>query len=286
MPSPPSPCRLYVFLARDAPRAAVLRRGPSDWARLSLWHTDTDTVEHGQWIKCRVYERRSDISADGSLFAYFARGAPRASTEPGADSWLAVSRPPYFTALALWFVGTTYYTGGYFPERRSLWTGFGAAPPDEGRPPSWLSLKSELPPFIERGSEWTERTVFVNRLLRDGWRALPDAATATTWERPEPDGSRTLLMTERVDRASNAFGGRYVVEYAVCAPESDEIFPLGRATWADWDHAGRVVIAQNGRLLAWQSPDILHEIADFTMQRPDPAPSPGHARAWPRAPRR
>ena len=68
-------CRLFVYLARTAPVAAVLRRGPTDWARLSLWRTDTDTFEHGQWIKGRIYERRSDISSDGSLFAAFVPSA-------------------------------------------------------------------------------------------------------------------------------------------------------------------------------------------------------------------
>jgi hypothetical protein len=46
-------CRLFVYLARRAPVAVALRRGPSDWARLSLWHTDTDRIEHGQWISIR-----------------------------------------------------------------------------------------------------------------------------------------------------------------------------------------------------------------------------------------
>src|SRR5919198_5909820 len=68
-----APCRLFVYLAREAPVGVVLRRGPSAWVRLSVWHTDTDAFEHGQWFKGRVYERRCDVSADGSLFVYFAR---------------------------------------------------------------------------------------------------------------------------------------------------------------------------------------------------------------------
>src|SRR5215212_10102385 len=106
------PCRLHVYLARDAPLAVVLRRGPTAWARLSLWHTDTDAIEHGQWMTGRVYERRCDVSADGALFASFIqRLSGPAPAGQKADSWLAISRPPWFTALALWFVGGTYYTG-------------------------------------------------------------------------------------------------------------------------------------------------------------------------------
>jgi len=86
-----SPCRLFVYLAGDAPIGVVLRRGPSAWVRLSLWHTDTDEFEHGQWMKARVYERRCDLSADGSLFLAFVRGAPN----PGnRDSWLTMHTSP------------------------------------------------------------------------------------------------------------------------------------------------------------------------------------------------
>ena len=138
-PDPPkSPCRLVVFLAREAPIGVVLRRGPSAWARLSLWHTDTDRFEHGQWLGARVYERRSDLSPDGALFVAFVRksGGTR-RPEQRADSWVAISRPPWFTALALWFVGGTYYAGSFFTGRQALCTGWGDQP-DQGGLPGWL----------------------------------------------------------------------------------------------------------------------------------------------------
>ena len=39
-----APCRLFVYLAREAPVAVVLRRGPSDWARLP-WIGNHDFAE-------------------------------------------------------------------------------------------------------------------------------------------------------------------------------------------------------------------------------------------------
>jgi hypothetical protein len=283
---PVAPCRLSVFLARDAPLGVVLRRGPSAWARLSLWHTDSDTFEHGQWIKCRVYERRADLSPDGSLFAYFARGAPRTpGAEPGADSWLAVSRPPYFTALALWFVGGTYYTGALFRDRRALWTGFGASPPDQGVLPAWLSLQTDPPPYIDRTSEWTDRTVFINRLLRDGWTTTGAAGGPETWERRNPRGEGTLVLVER-DAGMHAFGGRHALEYARYAEDGGDLTILGNATWADWDQRGRLILARDGRLLHHQPGGTLHELADFNGQPPDPRPAPAWASIWPRSPSR
>ena len=50
----------------------------------------------------RVYERRSDLSPDGSLFVAFVPvRVKRKQKGRSADSWIAVSRPPWFSALAL-----------------------------------------------------------------------------------------------------------------------------------------------------------------------------------------
>lgn len=204
-----SPCRLFVYLAREASLGLVLRRGPSDWVRLSLWQTDTDRFEHGQWMKARVYERRSDLSADGAFFLAFVRRS--SAPAPGnVDSWVAISRPPWFTALARWNVGGTYYTGGFFPDGRTLWLGFDPTPPDQGALPGWLPTTTSPPAYIDRSNNWTERTVWINRLLRDGWTRTDETA-CEVWERPGPDGALTLIMTVTSATDVGAFGGRHLV---------------------------------------------------------------------------
>ena len=144
-----------MYLAAEAPVAVVLRRGPSAWLRLSVWQTDRDAFEHGQWMKARVDERRSDLSADGSLFVAFMRKSER-RTMPDRDTWVAISRPPWFTALAYWSIGGTYHTGAFFPESRSVWPGFTDDPPDQGKLPAWLTQVRGLPAFIDRTNNWTE----------------------------------------------------------------------------------------------------------------------------------
>src|SRR5258708_40304808 len=98
------PCRAFGILARDAPLAVILRRGPSAWVQLIRWQTSSDIIEYGQWFNGRIYERRCDLSPDGKLFIYFAQ---KKNNKTMADqdytyAWTAVSKPPYFTALALW----------------------------------------------------------------------------------------------------------------------------------------------------------------------------------------
>jgi hypothetical protein len=112
------PCRLFVIPARDAPVAAVLRRGPSRWCQVIRWDTERDEFTDGAWFKGRIYEERCDLSPDGELFVYFCHGG---RSRPGyTDSWTAVSRLPWLFALALWPSGTTYGGGGRFADKRSL----------------------------------------------------------------------------------------------------------------------------------------------------------------------
>jgi hypothetical protein len=277
MTHPDSPCRLFVYLAHDAPIGVVLRRGPTDWAQLSVWHTDTDTIEHGQWIKGRVYERRSDLSFDGSLFAAFVRQSG-GRCGPGRDTWVALSRPPYFTALAVWFIGGTYYTGAFFPRRDTLWLGFmEEAPPDIGEKPRGLEVSAPRDiSYIDGTANWTERTVHFNRLLRDGWTLLDKQPHDTMWERRHPSRPLTLTMVHTFDDF-RTFGGPYTVEYFV-RPDAAAEQALGQATWADWDQQGRLVLAQRGKLIAWDEQRGMTQIADFNGQTPDPQPAPERAR--------
>ena len=66
------PARLHVILAREASKAVVFRRGPSDQVCTLGWNLETDTFTMGQWLKGRIYEYRSDLSPDGELMIYFA----------------------------------------------------------------------------------------------------------------------------------------------------------------------------------------------------------------------
>lgn len=112
-------CRLFVIVARDAPVAAILRRGPSAWFHLIRWDMERDQFDHGAWFKGRIYEDRCDLSPDGELFVSFCHQGSRLGTSY-SDSWTAVSRLPWLHALALWPQGTTYGGGGRFVGKREL----------------------------------------------------------------------------------------------------------------------------------------------------------------------
>ena len=119
------PARLFMILARDAPTAVIFRRGPTDWVQLIKWNTQTDSFESGQWFHGRIYEHRADLSPDGSLLIYFAmKNSSRAlqdrETKKFTYFWTAISKPPYFTALALWPKYGSWDGGGLFNSNNSI----------------------------------------------------------------------------------------------------------------------------------------------------------------------
>lgn len=107
--------RLWAILARESDVAVVLRRGPSKQVLLIRWHRKDDSFFYGQWFKGRVYELRCDLSPSGERFLYFA-----ASYKEPHYSWTAISRPPFFTALALWPKGNCWGGGGQFVTERKI----------------------------------------------------------------------------------------------------------------------------------------------------------------------
>lgn len=110
---------LYIIPARDAPIAAILRRGPSRWYHIIRWDMAHDEFTHGSWIKGRIYESNCDVSPDGELLLYFVHQANRSQTD-FSHAWTAVSRLPWLTALTLWPQGTTYGGGGRFVDNRRI----------------------------------------------------------------------------------------------------------------------------------------------------------------------
>jgi hypothetical protein len=107
------PPRLFVITAAEADEAVIFRKGPASWCHLIRWDTSRDTFERGAWIKARVYAERCDLSPNGKLLLYFALQGDRFHTSY-RGAYTAVSRVPWFKALALWPEGNTWGGGGRF----------------------------------------------------------------------------------------------------------------------------------------------------------------------------
>jgi hypothetical protein len=287
----PTHCRLSIIMATDAPRAVILRRGPSHWVQLILWETDTDTFSEGQWFKGRIYEDCCDLSPDGTLFAYFA--SKQHFREHGEDGytnvWIGISKPPYFTALALWPQTGTYGGRSYFLDNQTVCVAaFGPAHPKH-QPPDWLRINPD---------GWTTRhSPSIWRMLQSGWmehRVLPLPRKAhvdslpVAYHKTSPDGAYTLIQdwhgySNYISFRRRPSYGRPEIVTCTVRRNADGAEFLVSDLWSDWDRQGRLVYAQDGKLYRAEimkdgiKPQLL---SDFNVNRPTQLVSPEWARHW------
>ncbi|WP_278472480.1 hypothetical protein [Gimesia maris] len=157
------PPRVHILLARDSPHAVVIRRGPAKKTCILGWDRRRHTFTVGQWLKGRIYERRCDISPDGSHWIYFAMNGKWDSETGGC--WTAIARTPYLKALDLAGQSSTYYGGGLFIDNRTIWEMGG----DKYLRRSGLFQQGD-PDFITRYYGTGCPSVYYPRLERDGWK--------------------------------------------------------------------------------------------------------------------
>ena len=272
---------MFVLLAKQASVGVILMRGgPSLWWHVSLWDTAQDSFESGQWFRGRIYPEKCDVSPNGKLFIYFAgKFRPRDVALGYHSTWIAVSRPPYLTALALWPVGDTWGGEGVFLDDRSVLIttsvpSFGAKHhPDH--PPGPLTV-------VERSSLDVGDP---RRHAVPGWRSeweIPLPLTSTgrypaysNWRK----SSGALVLERDATTAASRLGCQYTLR-----SEDGEQIALFKAHWADFDQQGRLVATVGGRVFAgevtksrklqWRQLAAMHE------EQPTQMEAPKWAQAW------
>ena len=290
-PSKPAkevPARVFGILARNADVAVLLRRGPSKWFQLVRWDTATDTFDPGQWFHGRIYERRCDLSPAGSLLIYFAQKitARSIADRDYTYAWTAVSRPPYFTALALWPKGDCWHGGGLFLDDRHVMVNHHEAKPHPKHRPRPQRLKVSPNPK----AHGEDLPIFYARLTRDGWfhRPAHDVRTRdrdeAVFEKPRPRRSTLVMKSVATIERRKEGQGVYFEEYALRAPAATDPIPLADVEWADFDHRGRLVFARAGLVYAAKVGDDggVSEtlLIDLNAQQPSEVIAPAWAREW------
>ncbi len=201
------PCRLFLVFAAAAPVAVVLRRGPSRWVEVVKWHTDSDLFEPGQWLHGRIIGARCGLSADGRYFVYF---ATRYGSRSGPDTWTAVSRPPWLTALKLWPSGDMWHGGGRFDIDGTLQVDGSPRPPETigplrvmHRPVFGVDADRTFRPDAPAdGADWHGQDPAGRRIL----------TRAGALYRCDEKGAETLLRDFNADR----FDAVAAPEWALC----------------------------------------------------------------------
>ncbi len=284
----PIPARLFVLFARKAPMALIFRRGPSKWVQLIKWNTKSDIFEPGQWFNGRIYERRSDLSPDGSLLIYFAQ---KITAESQKDreytyAWTAISKPPYLTALALWPKGDCWHGGGSFKSAKVVLLNHKpevAAPHKKHKPHRLLLV---IPNAQAHGED---DPIFSQRLERDGWKLVVPWKTENSHhgyhtlqpeirERPNLSATQVVRLTRSIERLE------YSEDFLVRNLKSTQSVIIERASWADWDQQGRLVFAKDGIVFSGsisQAGELVEwKLIDLNSSKPEPVSPPDWATKW------
>ena len=265
--------RIYALLARSSSKAVIFRRGPSKQVLLLRWDTETDEIEEGQWLKARIYERRCDLSPDGDLLLYFA-----ATYRPPYGSWSAISKPPYFTALALWPKGDGWGGGGHFKTRNEIALNHRPTEMD-------LAEGFQLPKrfSVHLFGDWPGRgeddPIWSVRLERDGWNQLQpgkivkkdhgadvwiELDPAILWQKRHPVSPDRYRLEMAIRGIKERNGPWYLTEHAVLS-SSGETWNLGRSDWADWSHSGDLLFTKGPSL--FRIPYVDGVLAPFAEAR-------------------
>lgn len=274
--------RLFGIPAARAPVVAVLRRGPSDWSHVGRWDLARGVYEPGAWIHANLYPQRCDVSPDGRWLCYFTlKGSARWRA---GSTYVAVSRLPWLTALAAWRTCGTWTRGLHFVEDPSVCE---VDRPDEGdvgpcRAAFGLAFTRPATYAVERRRGWAETPDTPPRRPGDAWDE--DRADVMKMEKPRPgsDDATRLVVQGRFAAFRAAMPGEAkAVRYALAEPGGER--PLEDVQWADWDAAGRLLVATRDGRLQVRDPAAGTPVrweTDLSRLAPDPQPPPDEARTW------
>jgi hypothetical protein len=264
--------RIHVLLARHTPVGVVIRRGPSKSACTVLWDRRRDEFRLGQWFKGRIYERRSDLSPDGSHLIYFAMNGKWDSESKGA--WTAISRAPYLKAVAFFPKGDCWHGGGLFTGGSTYWLNEGCGH-SVLRDTREVRRDREYEPSRQFGGECLG--VYYPRLLRDGWK-LVQRVNVAKWkdhdifDKPVHRGW-VLRKVAHAEVGAPPGKGCYWDEHELVHVTSERRISCPDWEWADID-GERLVWAAGGKLFAatlrvdgMTQETELHDFSGMTFER-------------------
>jgi hypothetical protein len=249
-------CRLYVHVAREARTAVILRRGPGKNTLMLKWDLERDVITEGQWIRHKIYERRCDLSPDGDYFSYFA-----AKFVGPLYSWTAVSKVPYFTALALWPKIDAWGGGALLDEKQTVYLNHRQddmkTQPEKRLPRTWRV--EQVGPWAGGGED---DPIESHRMFRDGWTVVQHgkvkfnterkAKSFVTYDPPEilalKNPKTKSIALHRVRSRALIRQGKHYDETFIVMKDGREQRRFEYCDWAGWDHSGDLLIADDGKI--------------------------------------
>ncbi len=239
------PARLHVLIAQESNHALVIRRGPSKSTCVLAWDRQKNSFDVAQWLKGRIYERRSDISPNGKHWIYFAMNGKWQSEAKGA--WTTVAKVPWLKAISLFAKGDCWSGGGLFLNDKQFWLNDGHGH-EQLFASSTVSRNDSYQPKDSYGGECPH--VYYNRLQRDGWvmkcaRENQQWDSQTLFEKALPQ--RWILRKICHEQLGSPKGKGCYWDAHEVESATGEVHTMPEWEWAEWvDDA--IIYAERGCL--------------------------------------
>lgn len=242
-------CRIDGVIARKANKAVILRRGPTKHIQMLIWDFKTDHVQAGQWVKNQsitLFGVSDDAEYVSTIGADY-RPVEKVKRNHQIQNWLAISHPPFFTAVGLWELDN-YNCNIEAANSNNL--------VNKPLPERALSLAA-------RTWDYESRAL----LEADGWEITFEDEKS---ERHYFSGYKykvnsLVKQTKALSRGYiqiNILGRNHAtlrenVTTLLVAQKNDGVIETVREwpqrIWIDLDNAGRLVYADKGCLWAWEN---------------------------------
>ena len=284
--TPQVPARLRVSLAAKANRGLIVRTGPGKWTQAILWHT-----AHSMSLSTGSGSMEQSTPASPPMalrcvyagVKYHLEKAVKSGEQPDLlYRWIAVSRPPYFTALALWEIDEFVGSVGCFLDEHTLLLSDNMdksrlRQPTKGRLPKSLELVTEYDYNIWLRSEALQGWEIVEKRVQKQDRRYNafDLVIPLLWRKQYPQGRYDLYRLQGDRSRTNSY---YLVDRKTRQKRAVE-----DVAWADLDQMGRLIFTREGAL--WLGELVGQEfhyvlLADFNDQKITEVIAPEWARHW------
>jgi hypothetical protein len=254
--------KIRIAFATNGPGAVIMREGPIKQTRMLAWRTDNDSLTEGQWINSSV--PHFTVNSDASLVLAFVQGVR------DGGPWVAVSRPPWFTALGVWWIGDSW--GGYgshFITDRRIYIAPGLTA---------VEFKGRL----GKSMEWTADPRYRTPESALVSRRLPN------WELESFEGRQTWLKRSTVSGLEvrrRPRGQNFTMEvFAMNERTLTLIDTFDDVYFADFDSRGEFVYTRRDgkvhRAALRGTRLVSHEIFDLSSMSPEPIVAPLGKASW------
>ena len=219
------------------------------------WDLQTDKITPGQWLKHRAYTEFADLSSDGRYLIYNA--ATHNLTHAVGSSYVAISKPPFFTAVALYPTPGFEEGAGAFLDNRRFWVAAsGLVPGGEDL------LRANGLKRVARRPERTFMTGWAEVDFTEDRRFGPLAARVWSFEKPVGQGWTLCRRYTRAltSRHAGPRGNWSWLAHELHGPDGSTDL---NTEWADaWQ--GELLFARDGCLFRMTPGAEPRRIADLT----------------------